>query len=44
MQYAHPALSPHRIGALALRNRLAVAPMTRVSATPDGMATAEMAD
>jgi 2,4-dienoyl-CoA reductase-like NADH-dependent reductase (Old Yellow Enzyme family) len=44
MQYAHPALSPHRIGALALRNRLAVAPMTRVSAMPDGTATTEMAD
>ncbi|BBY29995.1 tRNA-dihydrouridine synthase [Mycolicibacterium sediminis] len=44
MQYPHPALSPSFIGAIALRNRLAVAPMTRVSATPDGLATAEMAD
>lgn len=44
MPYAHPALSPGRLGALTLRNRLAVAPMTRVSATPDGAATGEMAD
>lgn len=32
------------IGSMALRNRLAVAPMTRVSATPEGCATALMAD
>lgn len=29
---------------LGLPNRLAVAPMTRVSATADGRATAQMAD
>jgi 2,4-dienoyl-CoA reductase-like NADH-dependent reductase (Old Yellow Enzyme family) len=44
MQNTHPALSPQRIGAVELRNRLAVAPMTRVSAAPDGAATSEMAD
>lgn len=32
------------IGSLGLRNRLAVAPMTRVSATAQGCATAQMAD
>lgn len=35
---------PVAIGALRLANRLAVAPMTRVSATADGQATARMAD
>ncbi|WP_350275104.1 NADH:flavin oxidoreductase [Kribbella sp. HUAS MG21] len=40
----HPALEPARIGGLDLANRLAVAPMTRVSATPAGVPTAEMAD
>ena len=35
---------PVAIGALQLTNRLAVAPMTRVSATADGRATVEMAD
>ncbi|SDR16501.1 tRNA-dihydrouridine synthase [Thermostaphylospora chromogena] len=40
----HPALLPERIGNLKLANRLAVAPMTRVSATPDGTPTPEMAD
>ena len=40
----HPALSAQRIGTVTLENKLAVAPMTRVSATPDGVATAEMAD
>lgn len=44
MRYPHPALTPGRLGALTLRNRLAVAPMTRVSAAADGAATAEMAD
>lgn len=34
---------PGRLGSLALPNRLIVAPMTRISATPDGMATADMA-
>ncbi|WP_436216534.1 hypothetical protein [Acidovorax sp. LjRoot118] len=36
-------LSPTRIGPLALPNRLAVAPMTRVSATAEGHATERMA-
>jgi 2,4-dienoyl-CoA reductase-like NADH-dependent reductase (Old Yellow Enzyme family) len=40
----HPALRPGRIGALQLANRLAVAPMTRVSAAPDGTPTPEMAE
>lgn len=35
---------PVAIGPLRLGNRLAVAPMTRVSATADGRATARMAD
>lgn len=41
---AHPALEPGRLGHLDLANRLAVAPMTRVSAGPDGIPTAAMAD
>ncbi|WP_245669398.1 oxidoreductase [Nocardia speluncae] len=41
---AHPALEPFGLGSLALRNRLAVAPMTRVSAPPDGVPTAQMAE
>ena len=44
MQTTHPALTPHRIGTIDLRNRFAVAPMTRVSASPDGTPTDEMAD
>jgi 2,4-dienoyl-CoA reductase-like NADH-dependent reductase (Old Yellow Enzyme family) len=40
----HPALQASCIGCLPLTNRLAVAPMTRVSAAPDGTPTAEMAD
>ncbi|TCO17307.1 2,4-dienoyl-CoA reductase-like NADH-dependent reductase (Old Yellow Enzyme family) [Kribbella steppae] len=40
----HPALAPTRLGRIDLSNRFAVAPMTRVSATPDGVPTAEMAD
>jgi 2,4-dienoyl-CoA reductase-like NADH-dependent reductase (Old Yellow Enzyme family) len=44
MQTTHPALKPQRIGAIDLRNRLAVAPMTRVSASPDGTPTDEMSD
>lgn len=43
MNSTHPALAPLRIGAVDLKNRLAVAPMTRVSATPDGVPTDEMA-
>lgn len=34
---------PLRVGGTELPNRLAVAPMTRVSATADGLATAQMA-
>lgn len=40
----HPALTPVEFGPHTLSNRLAVAPMTRVSATPDGTPTAEMAE
>jgi 2,4-dienoyl-CoA reductase-like NADH-dependent reductase (Old Yellow Enzyme family) len=40
----HPALAPSAIGDRPLRNRLAVAPMTRVSATPSGVPTPEMAE
>lgn len=36
--------SPVNLGPLQLANRLAVAPMTRVSATADGLATRRMAD
>lgn len=36
--------TPLRVGGLSLPNRLAVAPMTRVSATPEGHATEQMAD
>lgn len=35
--------APLRVGQLTLPNRLAVAPMTRVSATAEGLATAQMA-
>lgn len=40
----HPALLPGRLGPLQLANRLAVAPMTRVSAGPAGVPTPAMAD
>jgi 2,4-dienoyl-CoA reductase-like NADH-dependent reductase (Old Yellow Enzyme family) len=40
----HPALAPQRIGRLDLRNRLAVAPMSRVSASSDGTPTDEMSE
>jgi 2,4-dienoyl-CoA reductase-like NADH-dependent reductase (Old Yellow Enzyme family) len=40
----HPALLPTKIGRFALTNRLAVAPMSRVSAQPDGTPTDEMTD
>ncbi|HEU4948060.1 MAG TPA: NADH:flavin oxidoreductase [Kribbella sp.] len=40
----HPALDDARIGPLALPNRLVVAPMTRTSATPDGVPTEAMAE
>jgi hypothetical protein len=38
-----PSAGAARIGAIDLKNRLAVAPMTRVSAAPDGTPTDEMA-
>lgn len=38
-----PFFTPVDINGVALRNRFALAPMTRVSATEDGTATAEMA-
>ncbi|WP_101788349.1 tRNA-dihydrouridine synthase [Nonomuraea indica] len=41
---AHPALRPERLGRLTLANRFAVAPMTRISAMPDGTPSAEMTD
>ncbi|NYJ03331.1 2,4-dienoyl-CoA reductase-like NADH-dependent reductase (Old Yellow Enzyme family) [Nocardioides thalensis] len=40
----HPALQPRSLGPLDLANRLVVAPMTRVSATPEGVPTSLMAD
>jgi len=43
-QTSHPALAPYRLAGLELSNRLAVAPMTRVSAQADGVPTAQMAD
>jgi 2,4-dienoyl-CoA reductase-like NADH-dependent reductase (Old Yellow Enzyme family) len=42
MQSAHPTLTPQRLGAIELINRLAVAPMSRVSAASDGTPTDEM--
>lgn len=39
-----PILTPFDIHRMTLRNRLAVAPMTRVSATPEGHATPLMRD
>ncbi|MFE3953865.1 NADH:flavin oxidoreductase [Nocardia sp. NPDC059091] len=41
-ELAHPALGPFGLDTLKLRNRFAVAPMTRVSATPDGTPTEQM--
>jgi len=38
------ALTPIELGKYTLRNRLAVAPMTRVSARPDGEPTVDMVD
>lgn len=40
----HPALARIRLGRLDLVNRLVVAPMTRISAAPDGEPTVAMAD
>lgn len=39
----HPVLEPVQIGSLRLANRSVVAPMSRVSADPDGRATTQMA-
>lgn len=41
--YNQQILTPYDIGNCRLRNRLAVAPMTRVSATETGLATVEIA-
>ena len=38
-----PIFAPGRLGDLSLPNRLIVAPMTRISATPEGVPTPEMA-
>ncbi|GAB1511212.1 oxidoreductase [Actinophytocola sp. KF-1] len=43
MSTSHPALTPFRLGRHELSARYAVAPMTRVSATPEGVPTAAMA-
>ncbi|GAS92005.1 NADH:flavin oxidoreductase [Mycolicibacterium brisbanense] len=43
-QTRHPALRAVQLGALRLTNRFAVAPMTRVSADPDGTPTEAMAE
>lgn len=40
----HPALTPFTLGPHELAGRFVVSPMTRVSATADGVPTAEMAD
>lgn len=40
----HPVLSEVRLGALRLRNRAVVAPMSRVSTAGDGVPTAAMAE
>jgi 2,4-dienoyl-CoA reductase-like NADH-dependent reductase (Old Yellow Enzyme family) len=40
----HSAFSNAQVGGIALSSRLIVAPMSRVSAEPDGTPTAEMAD
>lgn len=44
MTNTHPALASVRLGTFELANRLAVAPMTRVSAAADGTPTDAMAD
>jgi 2,4-dienoyl-CoA reductase-like NADH-dependent reductase (Old Yellow Enzyme family) len=44
MQSTHPALTPQHLGTIELKNRFAVAPMSRVSAAPDGTPTDQMAD
>jgi 2,4-dienoyl-CoA reductase-like NADH-dependent reductase (Old Yellow Enzyme family) len=44
LSMTHPALRPASLGPLDLENRLLVAPMTRTSARPDGVPTADMSD
>jgi 2,4-dienoyl-CoA reductase-like NADH-dependent reductase (Old Yellow Enzyme family) len=44
MSTSHPALTPVRLGKHELSSRYAVAPMTRVSASPEGVPTQDMAD
>ncbi len=39
----HPALTPLQMSGMTLKNRAAVAPMSRISATEDGVPTAAMA-
>ncbi|MFB7633616.1 NADH:flavin oxidoreductase [Streptomyces sp. NPDC056149] len=43
MPSTHPALTPAQLGPFKLANRVAVAPMSRVSTAGDGVPTAEMA-
>ena len=43
-QAVHPALEPFQLGRRQLANRAVVAPMSRVSAGPSGVPTAEMTD
>lgn len=43
-QFSQPILSAYDMKGLASRNRLAVAPMTRVTASASGLATATMGD
>ncbi|MBG6095835.1 oxidoreductase [Nocardioides luteus] len=40
----HPALQARSLGSMDLANRLVVAPMTRISATPEGVPTGLMAE
>lgn len=42
--FIHPALGPVRLGQLALANRVAVAPLSRVSTKGDGVPTSRMID
>ncbi|MCP2170120.1 oxidoreductase [Goodfellowiella coeruleoviolacea] len=44
MSTTHTALTPFRLGGHDLASRFVVAPMSRVSATPSGVPTPEMAD
>jgi len=44
VDHTNTLFTPLELGALRLRNRVAVAPMTRVSASAEGLPTAQMAD